>query len=67
MGSLLVASWWALILAAMPYPIGIGAGLITGRYAFLGEGWLLVALVTAVIGPLWGSRLACFSRDSWHS
>ena len=47
---LVLARWWALLLAAIPYPVGIGAGLITGRYAFLGEAWEAIALTTAVVG-----------------
>lgn len=47
---LVLARWWALLLAAIPYPVGIGAGLITGRYAFLGEAWEAIALTTVVVG-----------------
>ena len=45
-----LARWWALLLTAIPYPVGIGVGLMTGRYAFLGEAWEAVAIMTVVIG-----------------
>ena len=49
---LLLARWQALLLAAIPWPLGIGVGLITGRYAFLGEGWQLPAFISLATGLL---------------
>ena len=43
---------WALLLAAISYPLGIGLGLLTGRYAYLGEFWEAIALVTVAVGLL---------------
>ncbi len=43
---------WSLPLAALPWPVGVGAGLITGRYLFLGEFWQLVWLISALTGLL---------------
>lgn len=42
--------WWALALAAIPWPVGVGVGLATGRYAFLGEFWQLAALISMLVG-----------------
>lgn len=42
--------WTALPLAALPWPLGIGLGLATGRYAFLGDGWQLPALLSLIVG-----------------
>ncbi len=47
---LVLPRWWALLLAALPWPIGVGIALATGRYAFLGEGWQLAALLSVVTG-----------------
>lgn len=47
---LALVRWWALLFALIPYPAGIGAGLITGRYAYLGEAWEAIALTTVAIG-----------------
>jgi hypothetical protein len=45
---LAVGRWWALVLAAIPWPLGAGGGLLTGRYAYLGDGW--EAIVALIIG-----------------
>lgn len=42
--------WWALGLAAVPWPVGLGIGLLSGRYAFLGENWQLSAAISALVG-----------------
>ena len=47
-----LARLWAPLLAAIPYPLGIGLGLLTGRYAYLGEFWEAIALVTVAVGLL---------------
>lgn len=47
---LVLSRWWALLLAAIPYPLGVGAGLITGRYLFLGEAWKAIGITTIVVG-----------------
>ncbi len=45
-----VGRWWALILAAFPWPLGIGVGLASGRYAFLGDAWQVAALLSLLVG-----------------
>ncbi len=40
----------ALALAAVPWPVGVGPGLDTGRYAFLGDFWQVVALISVLVG-----------------
>ena len=47
---LVVGRWPALLLAPIPWPLAMGAGLLTGRVAFLGEGWQLIALLTVGAG-----------------
>lgn len=42
--------WWTLLLAAIPWPAGVGFGLITGRYPFLGDLWQLGPLFSVLIG-----------------
>ena len=49
---LLLTRWWALVLAAIPWPLGVGAGLITGRYAFLGEFWQIPAAFSMMLGVI---------------
>lgn len=45
-----VGRWWSLILAALPWPLGIGVGLASGRYVFLGDAWQVVALLSLLVG-----------------
>lgn len=40
--------WWALFLAVVPWPLGVGGGLLTGRYAYLGDSW--EAIATMIVG-----------------
>lgn len=45
--------WWALLLAIVPWLLGVGGGLVTGRYAYLDEFWqfiFLLSLGTGLIG-----------------
>ncbi len=46
----LLRRWWALGLAAIPWPVGVGLGLVTGRYVFLGDFWQFVALISVLVG-----------------
>ena len=47
---LVFARWRALILAVIPWPLGIGIGLAAGRYAFLGEFWQIPAAFSVAAG-----------------
>lgn len=42
--------WWALLLAPIPWLLGVGGGLITGRYAYLGEFWQFIFLLSVGTG-----------------
>lgn len=42
--------WWALLLAIVPWLLGVGGGLITGRYAYLGESWQFIFLLSTGTG-----------------
>lgn len=42
--------WWTFVLAAVPWPAGVGLGLAAGRYAFLGDFWHLAALLSVLTG-----------------
>lgn len=44
--------WWALLLALLPWPLGIGIGLLIGRYRYVAEGGETVWLGTAVAGAV---------------
>lgn len=46
----LTARPWALPLALLPWPLGMGAGLATGRYADLAEAWQWPLLTNALLG-----------------
>jgi hypothetical protein len=48
--SFVLGRWWALLLATVPWPLGVGGGLITGRYAYLGEFWQFIFLLSAGTG-----------------
>jgi hypothetical protein len=60
---LVLGRWWALLLAAIPWPLGVGVGLGTGRYAFLGEAWQGVAAVSMLTG-LAGIALGVRTRQA---
>ncbi len=61
---LVLARWWAVILAAIPWPLGIGIGLAAGRYTFLGEFWQIPAALSVAVG-LTGIAAGVFTRRSW--
>ena len=42
--------WWALLLAIVPWLLGVGGGLVTGRYAYLGEFWQFIFLLSVGTG-----------------
>lgn len=46
---LVLGRWWALLLALILWPLGVGTGLITGRYAYLGEYWQVFFLLSVGI------------------
>ncbi len=46
----LVRSPWGILLMAVPWPLGVGLGLLTGQYAFLGDGWQGVAVLSVLVG-----------------
>lgn len=48
----LVGRWQTLVFGFIPWPLAIGVGLITGRFAFLGEGGLLLEILVIGIGLL---------------
>ncbi len=62
---LVLARWWALLLAAVPWPVGVGLGLATRRYLFLGESWHFVALVSVGVGLI-GIALGVVVRRVLH-
>jgi hypothetical protein len=47
---LMLPRWWSFSLAAIPWPVGVGLGLVTGRYTFLGDFWQVVALTSVLVG-----------------
>jgi hypothetical protein len=47
---LVLARWWALLFAPIPWSILIGVGFFTGRIAFFGEAWWAIALATVLFG-----------------
>lgn len=49
---LLLGRWWAILLAAVPWPVGVGIGLATGRYLYLAEAWWAVMLLSMAIGAV---------------
>lgn len=46
---LAVARWWALVFAPLPWLAGVGYGLYTGRYLFLGEAWQVIWFASAAV------------------
>lgn len=42
--------WWILGLAVIPWLLGVGVGLATGRYLYLGDGWQAAAIISVVVG-----------------
>ena len=46
----LARRWEALALARLPWPLGIGLGLATGRFIFLGDAWPMAAALSALVG-----------------
>ncbi len=46
----LLGRWWALLFAPVPWLLGVGGGLVTGRYAYLGESWQFIFLLSAGTG-----------------
>lgn len=44
---LVLGRWWALLLAPLPWLAGVGYGLYTGRYLFLGDAWQVIWLGSA--------------------
>lgn len=46
----LLPHWRAILLAVIPWPFGVGLGLVTGRYLFLGEAWQGMAMVSFLVG-----------------
>lgn len=57
----LLRRWWAVLLGFVPWPLGLGVGLWTGRYPFLGDAWQVVGVVSILlplIGILVGVSLA---------
>ena len=46
----LLARPWGLLLMAVPWPLGVDLGLLTGQYAFLGDGWQGVAVLSVLVG-----------------
>lgn len=56
----LVARPWGLLLTAVPWPLGVGIELLTGRYAFLGEAWQ-VAAGWSVLAGVCGATLGLAS------
>ncbi len=55
---------WALPLAALPWPLGIGLDLATERHASLGEAWQVAALTSLLIG-LGGVALGVAAVRKW--
>lgn len=47
---LILARWWAFLLAAIPWPVGVGLSLATKPYAFLGEAWQFAAFISILVG-----------------
>ena len=62
---LVLARWWALLLAAVPWPVGVGLGLATGRILFLGESWQFAALISVEVGLI-GIALGIVVRRVLH-
>ncbi len=62
---LVLARRWALLLAAVPWPVGVGLGLATGRYLFLGEAWQFAALISVGVGLI-GIALGIVVRRVLH-
>lgn len=46
----LARRWETLALALLPWPLGIGLGLATGRFLFLGDAWQVTAALSACAG-----------------
>lgn len=46
----LLGNWWVLAFAPVPWLLGVGGGLVTGRYAYLGEFWQFIFLLSAGTG-----------------
>lgn len=66
----LVRSPWGILLMAVPWPLGVGLGLLTGQYAFLGDGWqgvaglsALLGVAGAILGFALGSRIRAYTVD----
>lgn len=66
---MVLGSWWSLLLAFIPWPLQMAAGLVSGRYAYFGEAWEFVALGTAVcglVGIAIGIILSRFVVSGWQ-
>ena len=57
--------WWTFLLAAIPWPIGVGLALAIGRYAFLGDFWPLAALLSVLTGVC-GIGYGWLVRRGWE-
>ena len=44
--------WWAVLAAALPWPLGVGIGLAVGRYRYLGDGWQFALLLSVAVGAV---------------
>lgn len=56
-------TWWAMVFAAIPWPLGLGIGLATGRILFLGEAWQSAAITVSGVGALGVASGVIFARS----
>lgn len=42
--------WWTFLLAALPWPVSVGLGLMIERQLYLGDLWQLAPLFSVLIG-----------------
>jgi hypothetical protein len=45
-------SGWMILVAPVPYIVGVGGGLLTGQHETLGEVWLMSFLISTIAGVI---------------
>ena len=59
---LVLPRWWTPFLAAIPWPLLAGIGLLSGRIVFLGEAWGEIALLVFAAGAAGATLGALLAR-----
>ena len=61
-----IAQPWVVVFAPLPWILGIGAGVLSGRYDDFGEGWFvsfILSTIAGIIGMILGAAIRGNRRD----